>query len=275
MKQLIVLDRTPASLADTRFLIKYAKHIIDPSDPRIDGSHVHDCYEFYFNLSGNVSFFVNNRLYPIKKGDIIFTRPGDVHFCVYHEKTLHEFVCFWISADDASCVTEFTEKFFKENFYSCCDHCDEIADILFKLDSASKKDNRLAETAELLNFLLFLAEKRKEQPVTPPSSLPIEVQRIVNDINENFKEIRSIGDILERHYISQATLNRRFRKYMQISPRVFLETKKLAYAKQLLSAGASVTDACYQAGFSDCSRFISIFKRKFGETPYKYKCKCK
>ena len=273
MKQLLVLDRTAASLADTKFLIKYGKYIMDPSDPHIDGSHVHDCYEFYFNLSGNVSFFVNNRLYPIKKGDIIFTRPGDIHFCVYHEKTLHEFVCLWISADETSSITEFTEKFFKENFYSCGEHCDKISDILFRLDSASKEDNKLAQTAELLNFLLFLAEKRNEHPILPPSSLPIEIQRIVDDINENFTEIRSIADILDRHYISQATLNRRFRKYMQISPRVFLEMKKLAYAKQLLSAGASVTDACFQAGFSDCSHFISVFKRKFGETPYKYKIK--
>ena len=275
MKQLLVLDHSTASLVDTKFLIKYYKHIMDPLDPRNDGSHVHDCYEFYFNLSGNVSFFVNNRLYPIKKGDIIFTRPGDIHFCVYHEKTLHEFFCLWISAEETSCITEFTENFFKDNFYSCYDHCEEISDILFRLDSASKKDNKLAQTAEILNFLLFLDEKRNDHPILPPSSLPLEIQRIVDDINDNFTEIRSVTDILERHYISQATLNRRFRKYMQISPRVFLETKKLTYAKKLLAAGASVTDACFQAGFSDCSHFISVFKQKFGETPYKYKCKCK
>ena len=136
MKQLLVLDHSTASLVDTKFLIKYYKHIMDPLDPRNDGSHVHDCYEFYFNLSGNVSFFVNNRLYPIKKGDIIFTRPGDIHFCVYHEKTLHEFFCLWISAEETSCITEFTENFFKDNFYSCYDHCEEISDILFRLDSA-------------------------------------------------------------------------------------------------------------------------------------------
>jgi AraC-like DNA-binding protein len=58
-----------------------------------------------------------------------------------------------------------------------------------------------------------------------------------------------------------------------MSPHTFLEEKKLAYAKQLLMGGASVTDACFGAGFSDNSHFISVFKRKFGETPYKYKSK--
>ena len=39
----------------------------------------------------------------------------------------------------------------------------------------------------------------------------------------------------------------------------------------LLLAIATVTEACYNAGFSDSSRFIAKFKEKFGMTPLKYK----
>ena len=75
--------------------------------------------------------------------------------------------------------------------------------------AASKKDNQLAQTAEILNFLLFLDEKRNDHPILPPSSLPLEIQRIVDDINDNFTEIRSVTDILERHYISaESSLNK-------------------------------------------------------------------
>ncbi|MBP3591363.1 MAG: AraC family transcriptional regulator [Clostridia bacterium] len=43
------------------------------------------------------------------------------------------------------------------------------------------------------------------------------------------------------------------------------------YVLELLKKDASVTEACTAAGFSDCSHFIVLFKKKFGETPLKYK----
>ena len=184
-----------------------------------------------------------------------------------------EYFCLWISTEDGSPTAEFIEKNFKENFFSCEKSCDDISALLFKICEGTDTDDRFEETVNLLQCLLLLSEKREGDSIAPPSILPIEIQRIVDDINENFADIRSVADILERHYISQATLNRRFKKYIKVTPRAFLESKKLAYAKLLLSAGASVTDACFRSGFSDCSHFISVFKRKFGYTPYKYKSK--
>ena len=273
MKQQLVLDRSAVSLGETKYHLRYRKEYIDPYDPRIDGSHIHDQYELYVNLSGDVSFFINNKLYQVKRGDVIFTRAGDVHFCVYNKPTLHEHFCLWITADESSAVTDFIERNFKKNFISCGELFDGILELLFKMNKALPNEDRFTDTLNLLQLLSALSEKREEQAIIPQSILPIELQRIVDDINENFAEMNSLNDILKRHYISQATLNRRFRKYMQISPRAFLEDKKLAYARQLLLCGASVTEACFSAGFSDCSRFIAIFKRKFGDTPYKYKSK--
>ena len=41
-----------------------------------------------------------------------------------------------------------------------------------------------------------------------------------------------------------------------------------------LRGGASVTAAATNAGFSDCSHFIVLFKKKFGQTPLEYKKLC-
>jgi AraC-like DNA-binding protein len=58
---------------------------------------------------------------------------------------------------------------------------------------------------------------------------------------------------------------------VQLSPRTFLEAKKLAYAKTLLMGGYSVSEAGERSGFSDCSYFIATFRRKFGQTPLQYR----
>ena len=90
-------------------------------------------------------------------------------------------------------------------------------------------------------------------------------------MNNHFSEIQHIKDVYDRIYISPATLNRWFRKYIHLSPREFLESKKLAYAKQLLNQGYTVTEASIHSGFADSSYFIAVFKKKFGVTPRAYK----
>lgn len=46
--------------------------------------HVHDECEIYFNLSGDVSFMVEDNIYPITPGSAVITRPYENHHCIYH-----------------------------------------------------------------------------------------------------------------------------------------------------------------------------------------------
>lgn len=263
-----VLDRSAVSLADIRYLITYHDAFFAPDDPRLDEAHIHSCYEFYLNLSGSVSFLVNNHLYAIQSGDVIVTRPGDVHLCVFNDACVHEHFCLWISCAERSPFGEFLESAFTHNHYSFGQRS-QLAD-LFRL-LLRQEGPSLPSTAALLQLLTFLKDRGERQSEISRSVMPPEMQIIVDDINEHFAEIHHMNDILARHYISQATLNRWFRKYIRLSPKEFLEARKLSFAKSLLLNGASVTDACMQSGFNDPSYFIAVFKKRFGETPFRYK----
>ena len=118
--------------------------------------------------------------------------------------------------------------------------------------------------------LLALLEKN-EASGGEKSYIPIALQRILDDIHQNFASIKSVNDILSTHFVSSATLTRWFRKYIHSSPREYLESIRLSNATRMLASGASVTDSCMSSGFSDCSHFIALFKKRFGETPYCYK----
>ncbi len=269
-----MLDRSADANSKISYRIRYRNEFTEIDDPRHDESHIHSCCEIYFNLAGDVSFWANNRLYPIKSGDLIVTRPGDVHLCVYNSASVHEHFCLWFEYGKNTPLGEYLGSLFASNHYSLGENKEKLANMLSELKKMDENDeNGFLRTAKLYESFVFLRENCKPSSDVPPETMPPEMQAIVDDLNKNFAQFNHISDILTQYYISQATLNRWFRKYLRVSPREFLEAKKLAHAKKLLSDGHSVTETCMLAGFSDCSHFISVFKKKFGETPFVYKSK--
>ena len=90
-------------------------------------------------------------------------------------------------------------------------------------------------------------------------------------IDNNLVEIGGISDVAKAFFIAESTLYRMFHTELGISFNKYLESQRLALAERYLRADRSVTDSCFLSGFTDCSRFISKFKDKFGTTPLKYK----
>lgn len=260
-------------LADggVRYRLRYVNAFAEPDDPKHDESHIHDYYEIYFNLQGDVSFWVNNRLYRIKSGDMIVTKPGDVHLCIYHSPAVHEHFCLWMDFGAGSQSLDYLSGFFGANYYSFGEKKSKIAELLSRLKDQIDENRAFLQTATLFELFAYLGETGGAHSAPMQEVIPPSMQELLDDLNANFAEIRTVGDLAERHYVSHATLNRRFRKYLRISPREFLEAKKLSFAKSLLDGGRTVTEACMLSGFSDCSHFIAVFKKKFGETPFKYK----
>ncbi len=262
-------ENFPIDTSKFMFHLAYENSFHTPDDPSLDPSHVHSGYEFYVNLSGDVCFLINNTFYPVKRGDVIITKPNDMHICVYNTPCFHEHFCLWIDCDENSPLLDFTRKNFT-NKYSFADKTkNKLIDYLFNLKDSKSK---IEKSALLLSFLsLFIVEKNLNSD-KQEHTLPPEMQKILDYIDSDFTQIHNIREISDKFFISSATLNRWFKKYLQLSPREFLEARKLSYAQKLLSKGVSVNNVCIKSGFTDCSYFISVFKKKFGETPLKY-CK--
>lgn len=231
--------------------------------------HIHDSYEVYVNVSGDVAFLVNNRLYPVKKGDVIVTRPGDVHLCIYQSYAQHERFCFWMDCPEDSPLLDFIHRKNFSNFIRFSDDTRrELLRLLYRLKDAERTAREPARTAYVFRLLTLFAEGEQTDMERP--ALPMAMQQVLDFINCNFTTVHCIEDIVAATHISGSTLNRWFRTYLQLSPHKYVEALKLSYAQRLLLEGRSVTDVCNCSGFSDCSRFIAVFKTKFGQTPLQY-----
>ena len=259
------------NLNNVMFSISHSNHITEPGAPALVGPHVHNCYEIYVNLSGNISFLVNNSIYKISSGDMVFSKPGDVHHCICNETCLHDHFCVWIDVGEnfelGSALGKVSNSFLKPSN-------EQTKELLFsgleQLHSVFESENNFSKTTALFSLLDILVNKSCEKNIGA-DDLPIALQNVLNYMNDNFAQIKYINEIQKKFFISSATLNRWFKQYINLSPREFLEAKKLGLAEQLLQKGFSVTETAESAGFSDTSHFITVFKKKFGKTPLKYK----
>lgn len=255
------------SLSNIKFTAVYSNDYLTPEDPRIDPFHIHDYTELFFNLSEEVSFLVNNNVYSIGLGEAVVSLPGDVHRCIFNRSGMQEHVCIWIDAPVDSAISFLKDSAQKHVFSD--EERKTVISLVKALAEACKSDGREINKASLLFQILAFFENSEKN--FDKSFIPEAVQSILDDINENFATIRSVGDVVRRHYLSASTMTRWFKSYINSTPREYLESVRLAAAVNLLLCGESVTDACMKSGFSDCSHFIILFKRKFGKTPHQYK----
>lgn len=261
---------SPLQFPQLQYCFAHQQVYRQPEDIMSEKPHIHDSLEIYINISGDASFLVNNHLYPVRKGDAVVTRPGDVHICVCNKAQMHENFCFWISCPPDSPLLAFAagEKF--HNHYRFNEQTrQELLDILYKLRDAEYSGSEPARICNIFRLLTVFAETEKKEIQEKPA-LPDTMQQVLNQIHSDFLDIHNVNDIADRTHVSVSTLNRWFRNQLQLSPHKYVEALKLAYAQKLLLDGWSVTETCYQSGFSDCSRFIAVFREKFGQTPLQY-----
>ena len=129
---------------------------------------------------------------------------------------------------------------------------------------------------QILLCLIFGIKQHKnmlKQATTMPldANSPTILVKIVNYIHTNFATTRTLEQICSHFGISRSQLTRLFTTHIGITPYAYLQNFKLSHAKQRLSQGASVTEACFESGFSDYSNFIQLFRKTVGISPLTYK----
>ena len=123
--------------------------------------------------------------------------------------------------------------------------------------------------ANIIRILVLLKQSR-EETVHPgaPSQMML---RILAYIESNYNSSITAEDICREFAVSRSGLWRMFRQYMNQTPGDYLRRIRMENARYMLEQGESVTGACMECGFTDCSHFIRLFREAYGITPYQYK----
>lgn len=235
-------------------------------------SHIHDKFEIYFNLSGDVSFIVENHTYPISRGNLIITKPFEYHHCIYHDNKKHEHYCLEFSGCEND---EFFKPFYErkkgtgnhialteEQTYSIKRHLDALI-----LATNHTIIDNYYHFIRILQIMQSGAEMDEDGIY---EDIPENLRKVLDDISQNYAQPITVATLAANIFVSVNTLERYFKRYLNITPSEYIKRKRLSEAVLLLNANKSVSQVAYTCGFTDTSNFIQIFKKQFGKTPYQY-----
>ena len=251
--------------------------------------HINNFCEMYVFIEGNAKYLIEDKYYNLKYGDVIILKPNEIHRAILMEECVYERYFILIPTNAFSYIKDNVDSpidcfinrpFGKNNIVHLSeDSIEQFMSILKKMDTLI--ENKSSVTIDYLTYgylLMLLNILNKNYKHTDFENIDINrdshsdlLSKILNYIHYNLCEINTAKDIANHFYLSLPYISSFFSKHMKLPISKYVQMKKIAQAKLLLSSGSSVTDACFESGFNNCSYFIKVFKNIVGITPHEYK----
>jgi AraC-like DNA-binding protein len=248
-------------------------------------NHTHAYYELYYLLGGERSYFIKDRSYPIRKGDLVFINKYEVHKTLDRGAPHHERI-----------VVYFNDEFARQYFADAAElllmpftarypviRLDpqrqlEAERLAYKL-MTEIRDRQAGYSAAVrqtvIELLLLACRFLKEGPVDRPvqeSPLQEKMTEIARDINTNYAEPITLSMLAERYFISPYYLSRMFKDVTGFSLTVYINLTRIKEAQQLLrETDMKIIDIAEAVGFDNFSHFGKTFKAISGATPRSYR----
>lgn len=101
---------------------------------------------------------------------------------------------------------------------------------------------------------------------------PAALRRVQLFVEANLERSVHLSDLAERAGLSEFHFARAFKTSMAVTPRAFVESRRIARARELLRASDhSLAQIAVETGFGTQSRFTTTFRRATGFTPATYR----
>ena len=124
---------------------------------------------------------------------------------------------------------------------------------------------------------LMLVERRRgsQSPFLVPHAAPqqgSEIERAMRYLRQHAGKRLAIAGVCRTLAVSERTLARRFKASLGMSPLSYLQSQRIARARELLEGSKLPLDRIVeQCGYEDVSSFRKLFARQVGMTPRDYR----
>ena len=123
-------------------------------------------------------------------------------------------------------------------------------------------------TSELIAALLQTHARHLLLTDTNALSARNRLAFVIRYIRKNLTRQHAIEDLAQKACLSRAQFFRAFKNEVGETPVQFILRERIEMAKRMLRfRKSSITDVCYQCGFSSVNYFSRIFRKQVGMSP--------
>ena len=230
--------------------------------------HYHKGFEIYCMTEGECGYFIDDSIFEVKAGNIVFIPPGLIHRTIYsdnpHSRLLINFSEKYIPEGLRGSVGIMKRLYQDERLFA------EIVGLVESLECEWRgNDPYSREMVESLiaRIMVLLARDGTLEPAEEHSL----ATDAVHFIREKYAEDVHLSTVAESLSVSAEHLCRVFRQRTGFGFNEYLTLVRLQRAERLLEEepGMSISEVAYACGFNDSNYFSHRFKQAYGYSPKK------
>lgn len=238
--------------------------------------HIHSFHKLLLFRGGTAGYSIEGRHYPLQPGDLVLVPEGCVHrpeadgTTPYSRDVLYLSPAFLREGGLDACFLRARER----NAYVLRLPKEEAARLEARFHALEEAESEPeAFAAPLLGraltqeLLIAVCRAMQRAPDAPESARDEQTAQLLEYIRENLTGDVSADALAAKFYVSKYHLMRVFKAETGSTIHDYVTGRRLRYARELMDAGLSPTEACFRCGYQDYSAFARAYKKEFGVPP--------
>lgn len=237
--------------------------------------HWHRSIEIFALFEGELTFFINEREYPLRPGEFMLVNSNEVH-SVFSPKANETIV---LQIPLSTFENYYTDERFIYFTRSSRLQDEEVMQLIldmFRTYTARDTGYELKVQSQFYMLVYLLVTKYRETDVNP------ELVRIGKKLNrlsaitdymkKNYSKELSLENLAKTFGYSPTYLSRMFRKYAQTNYKAYLDGIRLEHAvEQIEQTRRPIGEIAVKCGFPNSKAFAKLFKEKYGMPPSRFR----
>ena len=254
-------------------------HLRDAQGAKMD-YHYHEFCKILFLVEGMGAYSIEGKRYELRSGDIVLLGNHVVHRPEFESGNSYERLILYVSPEFLERQSS-ADGDLKECFSGVDGHVlrpnEKTKSVLFeqiRLLEEVLADHRYGRTVLSNSILLRMlveivrslqsGEGNMQEPLKPRSKT---VMDAVSYLDSHLMDELSIESVSKKLHLSRFYLMHKFKEEMGTTIHAYVSDKRLLMARELISNGATSTEACFDCGFQSYAAFARAYGKFFGVTP--------
>ena len=250
--------------------------------------HWHPEIEITYVQKGTMCYKVNNLVYHLKEGDIVFNNSGALHSgtmenqkdCSYIPVTFDSRLIYGFFQSTIN--SKYVDPVIQDSLLPavCIDQSEpwhrQFREFLFRVITLDREKPEFYEL-DIIIYLqsmwrLLLEHITYEPQASRENSLEYDrIKKILSYIEENYKNRITLKDISGHIHLCESECTRLFKRHMNTTLFSFLQEYRIEQSLEYLKTGEAISDVARVVGFEDSNYYSKVFTKIKGCSPREYR----